>query len=104
MSENSVEKRPIPMFWGQGEGERVRAEAPWTQSGLTLCLCKPLPLVGAFSQGFKMEIPAERSAQRGTGKDSGYDQAAIAEAVSTFPNRFAPSRINDQRWRSRFSI
>jgi len=59
VSENSVEKRPIPMFWGQGEGARARAEAPWTQSGLTLCLCKPLPLVGAFSQGFKMEIPAD---------------------------------------------
>ena len=59
MSENSVEKRPIPMFWGHGEGERARAEVPWTQSGLTLCLCKPLPLVGAFSQGFKMEIPVE---------------------------------------------
>ena len=63
MSENSVEKRPIPMFWGQGEGERARAEAPWTQSGLTLCLCKPLPLVGAFSQGFKMEIPAKTTSQ-----------------------------------------
>jgi hypothetical protein len=47
VSENSLEKRPIPMFWGQGEAEQARGEASWTQSELTLCVCKPLPLVGA---------------------------------------------------------
>src|SRR5262249_43722822 len=35
-------ERPIPKFLGSGEAEQNRGEAPWTQRGLTPCVCETL--------------------------------------------------------------
>jgi hypothetical protein len=81
VSENFAEKRPIPMFWGQGEAEPARCRRRGKRLGLKPRACTlRLPTARCWWEskpGFKMEIPdkTEIPAKRSAGLVRGFSRS-----------------------------